>query len=200
VRPRVPPHPTDDRELRPFLLECLQCHHRLVGVERCVDQLEVLGHRVELAARNVFQSRAEEGNDAGLNRCGREHRLDRLGEPFEPVNTGDEDVGDAALFELGEDLHPELGALGVLKPHAQHFAVPVEVDPQSEVTRLALNGAAVTDLQHQRVQEDDGVDVIQRAGLPRPCVLHDSVGDPGDQVTADLNPVDLLQMRADVPG
>ena len=36
-----------------------------------------------------------------------EDRLDRFREPFEAVDAADQDVGDAALLELGEDLHPE---------------------------------------------------------------------------------------------
>jgi hypothetical protein len=34
------------------------------------------------------------------------------GEPGQPVDAADEDVGDAAVSEFGEDLHPELRALG----------------------------------------------------------------------------------------
>ncbi len=41
------------------------------------------------------------------------------GKPFEAVDAADQDVLDAALFEVGEDLHPELRALVGLKPHAR---------------------------------------------------------------------------------
>ena len=38
----------------------------------------------------------------------RERRLDRLGEPAQPVDAEDQHVGDAALLELTQHLHPEL--------------------------------------------------------------------------------------------
>ena len=87
-------------------------------------------------------------------------------------------------LQLGEDLHPELRALGFLKPQAEHLAAAVHPDPQREIARLALNAAAVADLEHQRVEEHHRVDVLQRPRLPRPDVIHDRVGDPADQVPA----------------
>jgi len=139
-------------------------------------------------------------NDAGLNRRLGKDRFDRLREPLEPIDAADQDVSDAALFELGQDLHPELRALVGLEPQAENFAVSVEVDPHRHITRLALHTAAVADLQHQRVEEHHRVHVIEWPGLPGPGVVHDRVGDLGDQVPADGHTVDLLQVRADVPG
>jgi hypothetical protein len=57
-------------------------------------------------------------------------------------------------------LHPELGALVGLKPHAQHVALAVDSDRQREVASAALHAAAVADLEHQRIEEDDRVDVV----------------------------------------
>ena len=139
-------------------------------------------------------------NDAGLDRGLGEHGFDRFGEAFEPVDTRDQNVLDAALLEVGEDLHPELRALVGLKPHAEHVALAIDPDRQREIAGTPLDRAAVADLQHQRVQEHDRVDVIQRPRLPRPRVLHHRIGHPRDQVTADPNAVDLLQMRLDIPG
>ena len=45
---------------------------------------------------------------------------------------------DAAVAQLGEDLHPELRALRFLKPQAEHLAAAVHPDPQREVAGLAL--------------------------------------------------------------
>ena len=101
-------------------------------------------------------------------------------------------------LEVVEDLHPELGALGLLEPHAEHVAVAVERDPEREVQRAALDRAALADLQHHAVQEHDRVDVLQRPLGPVAHVVHDRVGDAADQVEADLDAVDLLQVRTDV--
>jgi len=133
-----------------------------------------------------------------LHRGLREDGFDRLGEPGQAVDARDQDVADAARLEVVEDLHPELGALGLLEPHAEDVAVALERDAQSEIQGAALHAAAVTDLQHHAVQEHDRVDVLQRPLRPLADVVHDGVGHAADQVEADLDAVDLLQVRADV--
>ena len=130
---------------------------------------------------------------------GGEDRLDRFGEPLQPVDTGDQDVVDAALLEVGEDLHPELRALVGLEPHAEHFALAVHPDRHRQIAGPALHAAAVADLQHHAVQEHDRVDILQRPGLPRAGVLHDRVGDAADQIPSDFDAVDLGEVRFDIP-
>jgi hypothetical protein len=121
------------------------------------------------------------------------------GNPFQPVNARDQDVVDAALLEIGEDLHPELRALVGLEPHAEHFALAVHPDRHRQITRAPLHAAAVTDLEHQRVEEHDRVDVLQRPGLPGAGVVHDRVGDAADQIPSDFDAVDLSEVRFDIP-
>ena len=197
--PGVQPGLGDHREpLAPFLVEALELGLGGVGVDGGVDRFEVAGDLLALAPRHVAQAVADEVNDARLHHGLREDRLDRLGEPFEPVDAGDQDVLHTALLEIGQHLHPELRALGLLKPHAEHVAVPVDADPQGEIAGAALHAAALADLEHQAVEEDHRVDVVQRPGLPGPDVVHDGVGHPADQIVADIDAVDLGQVRLDV--
>jgi len=78
------------------------------------------------------------------------------------------------LSQLGEDLHPELGALGLPEPDPEHVTVTVDGDPQGEFARLPRDAAALADLQHQGVEEQHRVDVVEaaaaatRARPPRP--------------------------------
>lgn len=58
-------------------------------------------------------------HDARLHRGVGEDALERLREALEAVDARDEDVLDAAVLELGNDLEPELRALGLLEPDAQ---------------------------------------------------------------------------------
>jgi hypothetical protein len=95
-------------------------------------------------------------------------------------------------------VQPELRALGLLKPQAQDVALTVEVDSEREVASAALHAAAFTDLEHQAVQEHDGVHVIQGPRLPRPGVVHDGVGDGADQLMADVDAIDLRQVGLDI--
>jgi hypothetical protein len=138
-------------------------------------------------------------HDARLHRGLWEDRLDRLGEPLKAVHAADEDVSDAAVLEFGEDLHPELGALGLLEPHAEHVALPVDPDPQRQIAGPSLHTAAVADLEHHAVKEQDRVDVLERPVLPLAHVVHNRVGDPADQIPPHRDSVELAQVRLDIP-
>ena len=120
------------------------------------------------------------------------------GNPVRPSTHAIRMSADAAGLQVGQHLHPELRAFGLLKPHAQHVAVAVEGDAQRQIQRAALHAAALADLQDHAVQEHDRVDVLQRPLSPVPDVVHDRVGHPGDQVAADLHAVDLLEVRLDI--
>ena len=137
-------------------------------------------------------------NDACLNDGLGPDGLDRLGEPLQAVDAADQDVCDAALLEFGQDLKPELRALGLLDPDPQYLAFTVTVDADREVGVLVGDNAVVTDLDDQSVQEHDRVDLLQWPGLPRLDVLKDGVCDTADEVVTDLDPVDLLQVSLDV--
>ncbi len=50
----------------------------------------------------------------------------------------DEDVLDAAVLEVGEDLEPELGALGLRGAEAEHVAGAVGLDAEHDVERSLL--------------------------------------------------------------
>jgi hypothetical protein len=84
--------------------------------------------------------------------------LDRLGEPLQPVDAADQDIGDAALLEFGQDLKPELRALGLLDPDPENLAFPVAVDADHEIGVLVADNAVVADLDDERVEEHDRVD------------------------------------------
>ena len=104
------------------------------------------------------------------------------------------------MAQVVEDLHPELRALGLLKPHPEHLALTVHGDRQRQVAGLALHRPAVADLEHERVKEQDRVKVIQRPLLPGLDVLEDRVGDPADQIPSDRHPVELAQVSLDIAG
>jgi hypothetical protein len=200
VLPGVAPGPDHGREpLSPLGLKRVEGVQRAVGIDRGVDHPQILDHGVVVAARDIAQRGADEVHDARLHRGQREDRLDRLGEPLKAIHAADQDVFDATVAQLAEDLHPELGALGVLKPHAEHVAVPVDPDPQRQIARAALHRPAVADLEHHAVQEHDRVEVLKRAGLPLPDVIHDRVGDPADEIAAHADAVELSQVRFDIP-
>jgi hypothetical protein len=68
-------------------------------------------------------------------------------------------------------------ATRLLEPEAEDVAVALEGDPQGQVARAAPDRATLADLEHQRVEEDHRVDVLQWPGRPRARVVHHAVGD-----------------------
>jgi len=100
-------------------------------------------------------------DDAGLHGGAREGGGDGVGEALEPVNDGEDDVLDAAIFELIHDAQPELGSLGLLDPQAQNMLMALAVERQGEVDGFVLDHALVADLDPQRVEEHDRIDRIQ---------------------------------------
>src|SRR5215210_7089407 len=201
VLPGVAPGP--DRgwvALAPFGLEALELDERLVGVGGVVDRAQRGGDLLEVAVVDVAHARADLVDDAGLHPGLREGRLDRLGEALEAVDAADQDVLDAAAAEVVEHGQPELRALGLLPPDPQHLALAVAGDAQGEVAGQVAHRAVLADLHAQRVEVDDRVDRLQRPGAPRLDVGQHRVGDGADRVAADLDPVELGQVRRDVTG
>ena len=70
--------------------------------------------------------------------------------------------------------------------------------PSARYSARRSDRAALADLQDHAVQEHDRVDVLQRPLAPLADIVHHRVGHPADQVQADLDPVHLGQVRADV--
>src|SRR3954466_6391288 len=55
------------------------------------------------------------------------------GNPFRPVDATDQHVLDAAPPQVVEDRQPELGALRLLPPDPEYFAVAVDRDGQGQI-------------------------------------------------------------------
>ena len=197
--PGLAPGLADHRvALTPGLFEGGERFRGRVRVDGGVDRLQVFGDGAPVLVRHEAQRLADQVHDAGLHPGLREDRFDRLGEALEPVDAADQDVADAALLQLAQHGEPELGALRALEPEPEHVAFALEVDADRDVAGEVADGAAVSDLHDQRVEEEDRVNVLERSGLPLPDVVQDGVGDARDQVVANLDPVQLAQVRLDV--
>src|ERR1044072_5382833 len=84
---------------------------------------------------------------------------------LEAIDHGDQDVAQAARLEIVHDLQPELGALGLLDPQAEHVLVALRVQRQCDVDRLVADQPLVADLDPQRIEENDRRESVQRTGL-----------------------------------
>ena len=107
-------------------------------------------------------------------------RLDRLGESGQPIAADDEHVTHPAVAQLGAHSGPELGALAGLHPDAQHVLDALKVDTHGDVRGPVTDLVTVADFHHERVEVDDRVDLLQRAGLPGLYLFEHRIGDLGD--------------------
>src|ERR687898_1020225 len=133
-------------------------------------------------------------DDAGLHGGELPYRVDRLGQALQSVTDGDADVGHATVLQLGEDLKPELRALAaVAEPQSEDVAFPVDRDPDDDVDGLVAH-SAVANFDHDGVDKDDRVDLVQRPVHPAGHLLQHLVGDLGNGRAGHAGAVDLGQV------
>src|SRR5829696_9197599 len=78
--------------------------------------------------------------------------------------------------------------------------VPSARTPRAIWTAFVADQALVPDLDPQRVEEDQGVDRLQRPGLPGRDLLEHRIRHGADQVRRDIDAVQLVQVALDLPG
>jgi hypothetical protein len=62
------------------------------------------------------------------------------------------------------------------------------------VDRLVADDALVAHLDPQGIEKHQGIDRLERPGLPRGDLLQDGVGDDADEIRRDLDTIELAQM------
>ena len=103
-------------------------------------------------------------DDAGLHDGLWPDIADDLGQPLQPVADQEEHVFDAAVAQVGEHGHPELRAFSALPgPQPEDVAFAVQADTDGGVDG-PVGDLPVTDLDHDRVDEDRGVDLAVSSG------------------------------------
>jgi hypothetical protein len=121
-------------------------------------------------------------HDAGLHSGLRVDRTDRVGQPLQAVDHGDQDVLTAARPEFIEHLEPELRPFGLLDPQAQHVALAIGLNAQGQIDCLVADHAVVADLHPQGVEEHHRIHRFERAVLPGQRFGHHLVSDRADEV------------------
>jgi hypothetical protein len=136
-------------------------------------------------------------NDAGLRDGLRPDLPDRLGQALQPVADDHERVVQAAVAQLGEHVRPELGTLAAVPdPQAQDVAAALGRDTDNNIDGT-VGDFPIPDLDVDRVDEQDGVNRVERPVLPLGHRLDHAVGDCGDGRFGHLHPIDLLQVSGD---
>ncbi len=139
-------------------------------------------------------------NDARLHDRFRPDRLDRVRQPFQSVAHDEEHIPHAPVLQIDQDTHPKLRALTAgAGPQAQNVLAAVHRDPDGRVDR-PVRDLTLADLDDDGVNEHGHVDAVE---WPRRPVVHlrdDFVGDPRDRLFRHRRPVNLREMRGDLPG
>ena len=84
-------------------------------------------------------------------------------------------------------------------PQPEDVAFAVQADTDRGVDG-PVGDLPVADLDHDRVDEDRGVDLIEWPHRPVLHLLEHLVGDPADRLLAHRGAVDLSEVRSDLPG
>src|SRR6201987_4248153 len=109
------------------------------GVDRAINLLERRSDGLAVFPRDEIEAVTQQVDDASLNHCLRKHGGDGLGETFETIDDGDQDVLDAAIFQLIHDAQPEFGALVLLEPEAEDFLGALSAYTERDMHRLVAN-------------------------------------------------------------
>ena len=142
---------------------------------------------------------SQQVHHTGLDCCLWPGGLDGLWQAFEPVAHDDQNVGQAPVGELRGDTDPVFGAfsVGVADPHPQDVFVAVNVDAHSQV-HGPVGYVAVSDLDHQRVDEHHRIHRVQGSGPPRFEFFSNPVGHPRYQVVGHVDAVDLFEVGLNI--
>src|SRR6185295_15536414 len=116
-------------------------------------------------------------HDTGLDYGLREHGVDRFGKALQAIDNRDQNVANAAGFQLVHDAQPKLGALSLLDPDAQYLLRAVRANAKRDVDGLVADKAFVADFDPDRVEEDQRIADIERSVLPFRDLLQDRIGD-----------------------
>jgi hypothetical protein len=88
---------------------------------------------------------------------------------------------------------------GLLDPHAEDLFAAVAADAEGHVDRLVPDRPLVPHLDPQRIEENQGIERLERPVLPFGDLVEDGIGDSTHQVRRDIEAVEIGQMPLDLP-
>ena len=121
--------------------------------------------------------------------CG--HRGDRLRKPFGHRRRRS-DVFDAAVLQLVHDAQPDF-APSVCSIHRPRFPWFRRADSKGDVDGFVAHHAFVAHLDPDGVEEHQRIERLQRPVLPFGDLLEDSVRDRTDEISGDVDPIEIAQ-------
>src|ERR1700692_2103023 len=117
------------------------------------------------------------------------------GRPLRPWQTTKNTAVTPTRQHANPDLPPPPAGAG---PQPENVAFPGQGDPDGRVEG-PVGDLTVADLHHYRVDEDRSVGLIQRSYGPVVHLLDHLVGDPADRLLGHRRPIDLGEVRRNLP-
>jgi len=93
---------------------------------------------------HVLQAVANLVHNAALPLCLWQDGFNRLGEPFQPIDTGHKAGLEASVFEFRKDGQPKLRAFTFAEPYPEEFLLPLQSATQSYIDRFGLYRSLLT--------------------------------------------------------
>src|SRR6056297_1439039 len=137
-------------------------------------------------------------NNTTLNLRFRVYAGNGLREASQPVDAGNQDVLQAPVLQIAENLQPEVGPFALGNVRSQYQLVAIAVDAQDIVDCFVLHPALGADLVVHCIQPHNAVDGLQRAVLPGFYLGDNPVGDLRENRVGDVRIVHLGDVRADI--
>jgi hypothetical protein len=128
---------------RPFFFESIKFGLGYIGGWGAVNPAQVGGHHLAVLPGAEVQRMAHQMYDAGLDHRVREGFCNRLGEAFQTIHDGDQDVLDAPVLQLVHNRESEIWPFVLGDPQAQKFTLAITGDAEDDVDGLVLDRPAV---------------------------------------------------------
>ena len=116
-----------------------------------------------------------------LNLSHWEHGVNSFRESGEPINTGNENIFNPTVLKLCQHRKPEFGTFCFGKPKTQKFLMAFSVHAKSNIYGFTNNPFILMNLNHKAIEIQDGEKPVQRAILPCPDLIVDSISYLGYQ-------------------
>ena len=120
------------------------------------------------------------------------------GKPFRPSTTAISMIIDAAISELVHHAQPEFGASCCSSQRPRMSLVPSGVNAERDIDGLVAHEPLVADFDPQGVEENQGIDRLERPSLPCGDVSRTASVTTQIEIGRDIDAIELEQMADDL--
>ena len=126
--------------------------------------------------------------------------LDRFTDPGQPVSADDQNVFNSAVLKAVQDGQPVLGTLVIADFDRENIFLSLTAESQNDVSRHLPDDPIVPDGIVDRIDVEDGIDVVEGPVLPVLNLRQDFVCHIGNEAFRGLKAIDIHERVGDLPG